>query len=352
MGWSKEFHCIKSPLEITHKKTGNKIIARGLDDAEKLKSLDDPTVVWVEEATEVDEVSFVKLDTSIRSSKPNTLKQMIITFNPEEEEHFVNSRFFPPKVTYEKEDGSHTYIKSVEPKTLILHSTYEHNDYLCEEDKETITRLERAYGKESNYYKVYVRGLWGNALKGRIFENVNFVSAFPDRANCKKYGYGLDFGFTNDPTALIECALAHGALWFRVATHKTALHNRKNPNKLGDPSIESELERNEVTKSTDITADCAEPKSISEIKSCGYQIKGVNKSKDTVEGSLMQMKGYEINIVNSPTMEKEAKNYKYKLDKEGEPTNEPIDAWNHDWDAARYWFMENVMKPKKVARIF
>jgi phage terminase large subunit len=64
------------------------------------------------------------------------------------------------------------------------------------------------------------------------------------------------------------------------------------------------------------------------------------------------MKGYEINIVSSPTMEKEAKNYKYKLDKQGEPTNEPIDDWNHDWDAARYWFMENVMKPKKEARIF
>ncbi len=345
-GWLDEFHIIKSPLEITHKATGNKIIARGMDSPEKFKSLDDPTVTWLEEALEIGEEAFVKVDTSIRSSKPNTLKQMIITFNPEDESHWVNSRFFPAKINYEKDDAvDFTYIKSPEPNTILMHSTYKHNDFCCEDDRLTIQRLIRAYGEDSNYVKVYVKGLWGNALKGLVFENVNFVDEFPKRADCKLYGYGLDFGFTNDPTSIVECALSQGELWFRVLTHKTGLHNRENPNKPEELSIESELKRNEVDKHTKIIADSAEPKSISEIDSCGYNITGV--VKPTVEESIAQMKAYTINIVGSPTLQKEVKSYKYKEAKEGAESpflNVPIDAWNHDIDACRYWFIENLFE--------
>lgn len=346
-GWSDEFHIIKSPLEITHKATGNKIIARGMDAPEKFKSLDDPTVVWMEEALEIGEDAFVKVDTSIRSSKPNTLKQMIITFNPEDESHWINNRFFPSKVSYEKADGNFTYIKSPEPNTLLMHSTYHHNDFCCEEDMLTIQRLIRAYGEDSNYVKVYVYGLWGNALEGLVFERVNILGwdDFPEPNNRKKYGYGLDFGFTNDPTSVTECCLAHGELHFRVLTHKTGLHNRINPNKPEELSIESELDRNEVDKNTSIVADSAEPKSISDIKNCGYNIKGVKKP--TVEDSISQMRGYTINIYGSPSMEKESKHYKFKPAKEGSDSkflNVPIDAFNHDWDSARYWFIENLFE--------
>lgn len=349
MGWSDEFHIIKSPLEIVHKPTGNKIIARGMDSPEKFKSLDDPTVVWMEEALEISEEAFVKVDTSIRSSKPDTLKQMIITFNPEDEQHWINNRFFPAKCTYEEENslGEFTYIKSPEPNTLLMHSTYKHNDFCCEDDRLTIQRLLRAYGEASNYVKVYVYGFWGNALEGLVFESVNYKEwdDFPKREHCKLYGYGLDFGFTNDPTSIIECALSQGELWFRVLTHKTSLHNRINPKKPEELSIESELIRNNVDKRFTIVADSAEPKSISDIKNCGYTIKGVKKP--TVEDSIAQMKAYTINVCGSPTMQKETRSYKYKEAKEGSESkflNVPIDAWNHDIDAARYWFIENLFE--------
>ena len=343
-GWENEFYCIKSPLEITHISSGRKIIFRGLDEAEKIKSLDDPTVIWIEEALEITSDDFVKVDTSIRSSNQETLKQMIITFNPENEEHWINKRFFPHKSQYEKEDGSHTFIKSREPNTLLLHTTYKHNDFCVGEDIKTITRLKNAYGEESNYTKVYVYGLWGNALKGLVFENINYVKKMPAKEDCKIYGYGLDFGFTNDPTAIIECALAHGELWAREVTYKTGLVNS------GSNSICSELKSDGV-KNEEIIADSAEPKSIAEIKKEGFSIKGVDKGKDSIESGITLMKKYKINIVESSTnLIKEFKSYKYKENKdqsESEFSNKPIDAWNHGIDAFRYWCWSNLGKKKE-----
>ncbi len=344
--WQEEFYCIKSPLEITHISSGRKILFRGLDEAEKIKSLDDPTVMWLEEALEIEHDAFVKVDTSIRSPHRTTLKQMIITFNPESEEHWINKRFFPHKSTYENETGDFTYIKSREENCVMLHTTYKHNDFCMGEDIETILRLRKAYGDDSNFVKVYELGLWGNALKGLVFENVNYAAEFPGVSDCKVYGFGLDFGFTNDPTALIECALSHGELWFREVAYKTGLVNTGK----GKGSIQDALDDWGVKRES-ITADSAEPKSIEEIKREGFNIKGVSKGKGSIEAALMQMKKYKINIVGSPNIVKEFKSYKYKENKEGELTNAPIDAWNHAVDALRYWFMENIMSKKKTFKI-
>lgn len=336
--WDDEFHCTTSPLEISHKPSGRKILFRGLDKAEKVKSLDDPTVIWMEEALEIGHDDFVKVDTSIRSPHQTTLKQMLITFNPEDEDHWINSRFFPHKSAYEKEDGKFTYIKSPEPDTVILHTTYLHNDFCEGGDMETIRRLERVYGRDSNYVKVYTYGLWGSALKGLVFECVNYAKEFPAAKHCKKYGFGLDFGFTNDPTALIECALAHGELWFREVVYKTGLVNTG-----AGESIETYMNDAGAKRYTTI-ADSAEPKSIEEIGRQGFNVVGVTKGKNSIEASLQQMKKYRINIVNSPNLVKESKAYRYKENRDGELTNKPIDAWNHAIDAARYWFMENVFE--------
>ena len=110
-----------------------------------------------------------------------------MTFNPESEEGWINDFFFPAKHSYEKDDGSHTYIKSTVKKTLLLHTTYQHNDFCSPGNIDVIKGLEKL-GKESNYYRVYVLGLWGNALKGLVFENINYVDEFPDIEDC-----GTDF---------------------------------------------------------------------------------------------------------------------------------------------------------------
>jgi len=256
-GWRDEFHIIKSPLEITHLKTGNKMLARGLDKAHKLKSINNLTWLWMEEADEIALEDFIKSDTSVRHPSSNTLLQTVITFNPESEEGWINSYFFPPKGSYEIEDGSHTYITSQIPNTLILHSTYQHNDFCSQGNIEVIKRLENL-GTDSNYYRVYVLGLWGNALKGLVFENVKYQDSMPDKENWKKSGFGLDFGFTNHPTAIIHCVLAHGEIWMEEKVYKTGLVNT------GQHSICSEME--DFVTDEEIIADSAEPKSIAEIK--------------------------------------------------------------------------------------
>lgn len=343
-GWEDEFVYTKSPLEMRHC-SGRKILARGLDKPAKLKSITNPTVVWAEEADELKLDDFIKSDTSIRHPDPSTLLQFIFTFNPENEGGWINDYFFPHKSEYEDPEGNHTFVKSKIADTVIMHSTYKHNDYTTEGNRAVIKNLARL-GVDSNYYRVYVLGLWGSALRGLVFENVRFRDNFPKIEDCKKYGIGLDFGFTNDPTAIMECALAHGELWFRELTHKTGLVNIKEENSKdsgASGSIVGELERNGVSKRVKIIADCAEPKSIASIKGKGYNIVGVKKGKDSIEGALMQMKGYVINIVGSPNLKKEVKSYRYAENKEGELTNEPIDAWNHCVDGIRYWFMENIM---------
>lgn len=340
-GWDEEFHYTKSPLQLTHTASGNILLARGLDRPNKLKSITNPNYVHIEEADEIGFEDFIKSDTSVRHPDPNVVQQVVLSFNPESEEGWINEYFFPPKGSYELDDGSHTYIKSIVPNTLLLHTTYEHNDFCSPGNIDVIKRLERL-GKESNYYRVYVLGLWGNALKGLVFEDVKYVDKFPDIEHCKNFGYGLDFGFTNDPTAIIKCALAHGELWFEELTYKTGLVNVDKDNPA--MSICGELDRNDVDR--EIVADSAEPKSIEEIRRQGHRVIGVKKGKDSIEAGITIMKQYPINIVGaSPNLRKETKSYKYQEAKPGmqvEFTNKPIDAWNHAIDAARYWCMHNL----------
>lgn len=339
-GLESYFKYIKNPLEMTCLLNGNKVLCRGLDKPAKLKSISNPTIVHIEEADEIQYEDFLKTDTSIRGPK-GSLLQLILTFNPESEEGWIPDEFFPPKGTYQKEDGSHEYIESTQDDTTILHTTYKHNNFCPKERGERYERLAEKI-KNSNYYQVYCLGNWGNALEGLIFPAVKYADEFPAREDCKVYGFGLDFGFTNDPTALSRCALAHGELWFEELIYKTGLVNS------GDHSICSELEKLGVKKGFDrIVADSAEPKSIAEINREGYLIYGVTKGKDSVEAGISLMKQYPINIVGaSPNAKKEFRSYAYQKSKGGQNdySNKPIDDWNHFCDSARYWCMSNLKK--------
>lgn len=344
-GWKEEFHSIVSPLQITHIPTGNKMLARGLDKAQKLKSINNLSFVWIEEADEISLEDFIKSDTSIRHPDNNVLLQMILTFNPESEEGWINDFFFPPKPSYEKEDGTHTFIKSPIEDTILLHTTYLHNDFCSQGNIDVIKRLERL-GKDSNYYRVYVLGLWGNALKGLVFEEYTNVDTFPAREDCKKYGYGLDFGFTNDPTAIIRCALSGGELYFEEVVYKTGLINRSNIGEDVD-NISDRLKSANVGRDQ-IIADSAEPKSIKELQLDQWNVTGVSKGKDSIEAGIALIKQYPLNIVGaSPNLRKEFKSYKYQEAKDGmqnEFTNKPIDDWNHACDALRYWVWDQLNK--------
>ena len=339
--WKLEslFKATVSPLEITCIPTKNKCLARGLDKPATLKSVKDPTLVWAEEADEIGLDAFIKSDLSLRTSYRGSILQWLITFNPENEEtSWINDRFFPAKSTYEKDDGKFHYIESPDPKAIILHTTYEDNPW-CSEDRRQIYEDLRhsGEGETGNYYRVYAKGLWGNALDGQVFSNVEYAEDMPGIEECKYYSFALDFGFSNDPTAILECALAHGKLWFKEHCYRRGLVNVHNPIVPSQGSIQKELERMEVGKTT-IICDSAEPKSIQELRNCGFQVVGVKKGKGSINQGISKMQEYPIVIVGgSPNLRKEVRSYVWAKDKEGNSTNKPVDAWNHGLDAGRYF---------------
>lgn len=333
-------------MRIRLKNSKNCFLARGLDKPTRMKSVRNPTVMWIEEANEISREAFLATDMAIRGPA-GCLKQMILTWNPEDEACWINEDFFPPKNTYEKMDGLFHFVQSTQKDTVILHTTYLDNRF----SEERRSRYDQLKINHPEYYATNCLGLWGAGKKGVIFDNVQYADKFPDENERTKYGFGLDFGFTNDPTALIECCVAHGEIYVRQKIYRTGLVNVSH--QPGQASIVSECEKLGIPKNLKIHADSAEPKSIAEIKAQGYALIGTQKFKGCVEASINAMKGWKINIVGSPDLKKEAKNYCYDLDDNGNPTNKPIDAFNHGWDAIRYWFLGEVWQNKTfIADVF
>lgn len=178
----------------------------------------------------------------------------------------------------------------------------------------------------SNWWKVYGLGLTGS-LEGVIFSNWRIINNIPDDA--RLLGHGLDFGYSNDPTAIIEVYEWNGKRILNEICYRTKMVNA---------DIAMVLPKQPITY-----ADSAEPKSIEEIKRCGKLIKGVTKGADSINFGIQIMQRQEYLITsNSINLIKEFRNYTWDTDKTGTKINKPIDAWNHGIDAVRYHEMENI----------
>lgn len=311
---------MKSESEFTFP-NGSIVSFIGLDEPQKIHGRKQD-ITWVNEAIEASHKNYEQL--GIR-----TTEQIILDYNPSVEQHWIYEKVIP------RDDC--TFIKS----------TYKDNPFLTPAIRHEIERLEptpeniRQGTADEVSWKIY--GLGERAAhKGLIFGSAKLVSEMPDPADWKKSIYGLDFGFTNDPTALTHVVLAHGELWLNLKLYKTGLTNIKNPMNPKQPSIQEKFEELKIPKNVTIWADSAEPKAIADLKGCGYLIKGATKGPDSVTAGILTLKQYKINIVDETgDASKEKNNYKWKEDAAGNPTNTPIDKWNHFWDSARYpVFME------------
>lgn len=317
LGLESYFSCTVSPLEITYKPTGQKILFRGMDDPLKLTSISVPQgyicFCWIEEAYEINKESdFDMLDESIRGELPSGLfKRLTITFNPWSERHWLKKRFF------DKEDDS----------VLALTTNYLCNEWLDESDKALFERM-----KVNNPRRYQVAGLgnWG-IVDGLIFENWKEEQFNIDdiKTNCESI-FGLDFGYTNDPTALF-CGLldkVNKKIYVFDEIYEKGLSNAAIYQRINDKGFSKEL----------ITADCAEPKSIDELRGLGLRrITAAKKGKDSIMNGIQFIQDYEIIIhpkcVNFLT---EISNYTWDKDKFGNAINKPVDDFNHLMDAMRY----------------
>lgn len=307
----------ESPLEATYKPTGQKIYFRGLDDPLKVTSV---TVdvgalcwMWIEEAYEImNEDDFNILDESIRGEVPEDLwKQIVLTFNPWNEHHWIKKRFY-----------------DAEPDSDILPAT---TNYLCNEflDAADLRVFETMKKNNPRRYQVAGLGNWG-IVDGLIYENWREEAfSLEDIKQCKS-AFGLDFGYTNDPSAFFAgfVDIQNKKLYVWDEFYEKGLSNKKIFEKISSMGYAKER----------ITADSAEPKSIDELKTLGiHRINGAKKGKDSIANGIQWIQDLEIIIhprcVNFLT---EISNYTWDEDKFGRKLNVPIDDFNHLMDAMRY----------------
>lgn len=310
----------ESPLEMTYIPTGQKILFRGLDDPLKVTSIAVEIGVlswmWIEEAYEItSEEDFDTLTESMMGDCPEHLyKQITLTFNPWNEKIWIKRRFFDVP----------------DPNVLAMTTNYLCNEWLSEADRQLFEDM-----KERNPRRYQVAGLgnWG-IVDGLIFENFEEKAFSIDEIKGKSgiySAFGLDFGYTNDPTAFF-CGLidiTNKTLWVFDEIYKSGMSNE---------DIASALIRAGYAKEY-ITADSAEPKSIDRLYILGIShITSARKGKDSINNGIDFLQDYKIIVhpkcVNFLT---EISNYTWDTDKKtGNKLNKPIDDFNHLMDAMRY----------------
>ena len=224
-------------------------------------------------------------------------------------------------------------------RTYHFISTYKDNPFL---EQSIIDEIEGLRTKNQTLWQVYGLGLQA-VIEGLIFKNVNTISEIP--VNVKRRWVGMDFGFTNDPTAIVEVAVQDNDLYIDERAYATQMLSSDIIRVL-----KSECERMKII------SESADPRLIQEIYRAGINIHPVQKFGGSIEAGITKMLEFKIHITaRSCNVIKEFKNYTYQQDKEGKWLNTPIDCYNHAIDAVRYVVMNEVLggerKPINKARI-
>ena len=210
----------------------------------------------------------------------------------------------------------------------LIISDHRQNRFLTQEQHDMIENIE-----DDELWKVYARGATG-IITGLIFPRFNVVDALPPREEWKMSVYCLDFGFTNDPTALIHLVLAHGELWMDELIYTTGMTN---------PMIAERAKAQGLSRADVIIADSAEPKSIRELNNLGLTVEPCVKGADSIKNGIDILQRYVLNVTrNSTGLRREMLNYKWKVTKDGMTTNEPVDCFNHAIDAVRYGALKRL----------
>lgn len=324
LGVDDKWDAKESPLELTYMPTGQKIYFRGLDDPLKVTSIAvDKGILcflWIEEAYEVtSEADFNMIDESIRGAIPEEykqsglFKQITLTFNPWNEHHWIKARFFD----------------NPDERTLAMTTNYMCNEWLDDDD---LMLFEDMKKRNPRRYQVAGLGAWG-IVDGLVYENweekvfdIDEIRKLPS----VRSRFGLDFGYTNDPTALF-CGLidkSSKTLWVFDEMYQRGMSNEKIAREITNMGYAKEK----------ITADSAEPKSISRLIELGLRnVKPAKKGKDSINAGIDFLQDYTIIIhprcVNFIT---EIGSYTWDKDKLGNKVNKPIDDFNHLMDAMRY----------------
>jgi phage terminase large subunit len=294
-------------INITNKRmevNGNVLIFTGLDNVEKLKSIEGITSIWVEEASELLQSDFDQLDTRLRGVT-KYYKQIILSFNPINLEHWIKK----------------TLVDNKPSNASIYHSTYLDNKHIDDDYKQVFERL-----KETNlaYYNVYALGNWG-VYEGVIFDRWKQIKAVPRGETWDFQGYGIDFGFTV-ASSVIACFIKGKTLILDELIYQSQLTNSDLIGRM--KQLGSELKGVGY-------ADSAEPDRILEITRAGFKCYPANKSNKL--DRIDFFKSFDIQVTaRSTNLIKELNTYIWGTDRNGNQLDEPVKINDHAIDASLY----------------
>ena len=300
--------------EIRNKLNDNLILTHAMKLAEgtisaKGKGLARVTHLLIDEATELpSEEEYLKLVDSFRQK--GTERRIFILFNPTSKSHWLFKRFYLP-------DGQPN------PKWLSTHG-YLHTTYTDNSDNLDPTKIqewEALREEDEDYFAHHILGHWRDIGEGQVFKGWHFDFA-PDQES--ETLYGLDFGFSTDPTAMVKVQKRGQRLWIEELIYETGLTNE---------DIYQRLVRLRIPSTATILADAAEPKTIETLRRLGYRnITPASKGPDSVRAGIDKLRTFEVHVhPESSNLIQEYYNYAYRGG-----TDKPIDDYNHLMDALRY----------------
>lgn len=319
--------------------TGAKVMFRGIKTSSgvqtaKLKSIHGITTFVVDEAEEwVSDKEFETIMLSIRQK--GLQNRIIIVMNPTDSNHFIYERYIKNTHKIVEYDGVPVQI-STHPNVLHIHTSYlDNKQYLSEQFLNEVAEMKI---KNPEKYAHTVMGQWADIAEGAVFKKWGVVKEFP--AEAKHVALGVDWGYTQDPTAIVKCGVVGNRLYAQELCYKTHL---------GIKDIIKELRQQGLMA----YADSADPRLIDEIALGGIMIYPVEKGAGSVLAGIEKIKDMEFFVTeDSYNLQDELRNYTWDKDKDGNFINQPIDAYNHALDAVRYYVLAKllgkVMQPRRI----
>lgn len=343
-GTEAYFH--KANNDVVNTMTKSRVMFRGINTSSgnqtaKLKSIQGVTTFVVDEAEEwVNENEFERVMLSIR--QVGLQNRVIIIMNPCDSNHWVYQRFIKDTHRIEYFDGVPVQI-STHPNVLHIHTSYLDNiEFLSEQFMKEILSMKQ---NNPERYAHVVMGQWADVAEGAVFKKWGIVDEFPEYA--KIVARAMDFGYVQDPSAIVRCAVVDNRLYLDELCYKTGMTS-------GDliRELKQEEERGEGGF---VYSESADPRLVDEIALGGIIIYPVAKGAGSIEAGLAKMLDMEIFVTKrSVHLQEEFRNYVWAKDKFGNYINLPEDHDNHGIDASRYFvngrLLGKVMHPKRVTK--
>lgn len=328
-GTDKYFHVTST--DVVNMATGGKILFRGIhtssgNQTAKLKSIHGLTVFVVDEAEEwMSEAEFETILYSIR--KKGIRIRVIIIMNPTDSNHWVYKRFIEKTHRIEYFDGVPVQI-STHPKVLHIHTSYLDNKENLSED--FLASAEDVRRNDPDKYAHIFMGRWSDVREGAIYK-FNVTKTFP--AYAQHLALGMDFGYSQDPTAIVLCGMVDRQLFVKQICYKTGMLTR---------DIIAVLRQFPGLR---VIADSADPRLIAEIAAAGINILSVVKGPGSIVAGIEKTKEYEMMITeDSYETQEEARNYVWGKDKNGKYVNDPEPGQaDHAMDAIRYYVTGEIL---------